>query len=154
MLIENLKYCQENKGLIIYAYVIMSNHIHMLVQSQTNDLSDTLRDFKSYTSKKLIESIENDTESRKEWMLFMFKRAAIRHKRNTVYQFWTHENHAEIIYSDKFISQKIDYIHNNPVRAKIVKHPEDYLYSSARNYAGLESILQIELLTSKWKTIG
>jgi REP element-mobilizing transposase RayT len=154
IVIENLKYCQENKGLIIYAYVIMSNHIHLLVQSTSDNLSDILRDFKSYTSKKLIESVESDTESRKKWMLFMFKRAAIKHKRNTVYQFWTHENHAEIIYSEKFIRQKIDYIHHNPVRAKIVEHPEDYLYSSARNYAELESMLQIELLTTKWKTIG
>src|SRR6266542_218614 len=153
IVIENLKYCQENKGLVIYAYVIMSNHIHLLLQSESDDLSGILRDFKSYTSKKLLESIENDTESRKEWMLFMFKRAAIKHKRNTVYQFWTHENHAEIIYSEKFIRQKIDYIHNNPARAKIVQHPEDYLYSSARSYAGLESMLQVELLTTKWKTM-
>ncbi len=116
-------------------------------------MSEILRDFKSYTSRKLIESVENDTESRTEWMLFMFKRAAIKHKRNTEYQFWTHENHAEIIYSEKFISQKIDYIHNNPVRAKIVQHPEDYLYSSARNYAGLESVLPVEILTTKWKTV-
>jgi hypothetical protein len=87
-------------------------------------------------------------------MLFMFKRAAIKHKRNTAYQFWTHENHAENIYSDGFISQKIDYIHNNPVRANIVQHPEEYLYSSARNYAGLEPMLKnIEILTTKWKTI-
>ena len=153
IIIENLKYCQENKGLVIYAYVIMSNHIHLLVQSQTNELSDVLRDFKSYTSKKLIASIENDTESRKEWMLFMFKRAAIKHTRNTAYQFWTQENHAEIIYSEKFIRQKLDYIHNNPVRAGIVLQPEDYLYSSARNYAGLESLIQVEILNTTWKTI-
>jgi REP element-mobilizing transposase RayT len=75
IIIENLTYCQQNKGLSIYAYVIMSNHIHLLVQSQTNNLSDTLRDFKSYTSKKLIESIANDTESRREWMLEQFFKA-------------------------------------------------------------------------------
>jgi len=145
IIIENLAYCQQNKGLVIYGYVIMSNHIHLLVSSDTNNLSDTLRDFKSYTSKKIIESIENEIESRKEWMLFMFKRAAIKHKRNTAYQFWTHENHAEEIFSNTFVSQKIDYIHNNPVRAKIVQFPEEYLYSSARNYAGLDSLLQVEI---------
>jgi len=145
IIIENLVYCQQNKGLVIYGYVIMSNHIHLLVSSDTNNLSDTLRDFKSYTSKKIIESIENEIESRKEWMLFMFKRAAIKHKRNTAYQFWTHENHAEEIFSNTFVSQKIDYIHNNPVRAKIVQFPEEYLYSSARNYAGLDSLLQVEI---------
>ena len=154
IIIENLKYCQENKGLVVFAYVIMSNHIHLLLRSETDNLSDTIRDFKSYTNKKIIESIENDTESRKEWMLFMFKRTAIKHKRNAVYQFWTHDNHAEYIYSEKFICQKLDYIHHNPVRAKIVQHPEDYLYSSARNYAGIDSMLKIEVLTTKWKTIS
>lgn len=155
IIVENLEYCQQNKGLVIYAYVVMSNHIHLMVQSSTGNLSDTIRDFKSYTSKKILESVENDTESRKEWMLFMFKRAAIKHKRNTEYQFWIHENHAENIFSDSFISQKIEYIHNNPVRAKIVQHPEEYLYSSARNYAGLEPMLRnVEILTTKWKTVS
>ena len=145
IIIENLVYCQQNKGLVIYGYVIMSNHIHLLVSSDTNNLSDTIRDFKSYTSKKIIESIENEIESRKEWMLFMFKRGAIKHKRNTAYQFWTHENHAEEIFSNTFVSQKIDYIHNNPFKAKIVQYPEEYLYSSARNYAGLDSLLHVEI---------
>jgi hypothetical protein len=58
-------------------------------------------------------------------------------------QIWTHENHAEIIYSNKFIDQKINYIHENPVRAEIVEHPEDYLYSSARNYADLQGVLDV-----------
>jgi hypothetical protein len=85
----------------------------------------------------------------------LFKRSAIKHKRDTVYQFWTHENHAEIIYSEKFISQKIEYIHANPVRSKIVQNPEDYLYSSARNYAGLEPVLQnVEIVTKKWRTVN
>lgn len=84
-----MEYCQQNIGMVKYAYVIMSNHIHLLVRSETDNLSDTIRDFKSFTSKIIIESIETDTESRKEWMLFLFHRAAIKHKRNTVYQFWT-----------------------------------------------------------------
>src|SRR5690349_16030968 len=76
ILIENLKYCQENKGLEIYAYVIMSNHVHLLVKSEKEELSNLLRDFKSYTSKKIIEEINNCNESRKEWMLQIFKNAA------------------------------------------------------------------------------
>ena len=61
-------------------------------------------------------------------MLNLFEFSAKQHKRNEKYQVWTHENHPELIYSDKFILQKINYIHDNPVRAGIVENPEDYLY--------------------------
>lgn len=152
IIIENLRYCQRHKGLEIYGYVIMSNHIHLLAKSDTEELSNTLRDFKSYTSKRLLAEIELGTESRKEWMLDLFRKAATKHSRNSKYQFWTHENHAELIYSNKFIAQKLEYIHSNPVRAGIVKEPEAYLYSSAINYAGENGMLDIELLTVEWKT--
>ena len=59
------------------------------------------------------------------------------------YQVWTHENHAEIVYSNQFMDSKINYIHENPVRAGIVERAEDYLYSSARNYAGLDGMLGV-----------
>jgi hypothetical protein len=73
-------------------------------------------------------------------------------KDNQKHQLWTHENHAEHIYSQKFIEQKVQYIHNNPVRSGIVAKPEDYLYSSARNYAGLESVIDVIEVDFKWKT--
>ncbi|WP_185968903.1 transposase [Carboxylicivirga sp. M1479] len=69
IVINNLQYCIANKGLIVYAYVIMSNHIHLLVQSSNGQLSNTIRDFKSYTSKKFIQHIEQNNESRSEWLL-------------------------------------------------------------------------------------
>ena len=150
IIIENLRYCQQNKGLTIFSYVIMSNHIHMLVQSQHANLSATIRDFKSYTSKLIIETIESGNESRREWMLKQFENAAKEHERNSKYQFWTHENHSEHIYTDKFVRQKLEYIHMNPVRSGIVKQPEDYVYSSASYYAGLESVLEVQILTTKW----
>jgi len=85
-------------------------------------------------------------------MLKIFKDAAFKHKRNSEYQFWTHENHAEYIYSNKFIEQKIDYIHNNPVRAGIIEKPEEYRYSSAKDYAGEKGLLEIEIIMRQWKT--
>ncbi|MGB0807143.1 MAG: REP-associated tyrosine transposase [Salibacteraceae bacterium] len=134
IVIENLKYCNENKGLEIYGYVIMSNHIHLLLRSDSNELSKTIKEFKSYTAKQILKSIESGTESRRDWMLNVFKDAAFNHKRNSTYQLWTHENHAEHIYSNKFMEQKLNYIHPNPVRAGLVLKEEDYVYSSAINY--------------------
>jgi REP element-mobilizing transposase RayT len=143
IVIDSLCFCQQHKGLEIYAFVVMSNHIHLLIRSECEKLSDTIREFKSFTAKKMLEAIQTEEESRREWMLNLFEFSAKQHKRNEQYQIWTHENHAEIIYSNKFIDQKINYIHENPVRAGIVEHPEDYLYSSARNYAGLQGVLDV-----------
>jgi REP element-mobilizing transposase RayT len=143
IVIDSLRYCQQNKGLEIHAFVVMSNHLHLLIRSQEAKLSDTVREFKSFTAKKILEAMQTEPESRREWMLNLFEFSAKQHKRNEKYQLWTHENHAEIIYSNKFINQKINYIHENPVRAGIVAHAEDYLCSSARTYASLQGVLEI-----------
>lgn len=150
--VDSFRYCQQNKGLCLFAYVFMSNHIHLLAQSEHEDLSGTIRDFKSYTSKKFLEVVNDGIESRSEWMKMVFEyHGKFKNKQNN--QLWTHENHAELIYSQKFIEQKVDYIHDNPVRAGIVSKPEDYLYSSARNYAGLDYLLEIIEVDMKWKTV-
>lgn len=152
IVIDNLKYCQKNKGLYLYAYVIMSNHIHMMVQNVNGDMSGFIRDFKSYTSMKFIEFIVHGNESRKDWLKVVFAYHG-KLKSGQEYQIWTHENHAELVYSQKFIEQKVNYIHDNPVKNGIVEKPEDYLYSSARNYAGLESLIDVIKVDFLWKTI-
>ena len=147
VLINSLKYCQKNKGLEIYAYCIMSSHLHMLCKAPENKkLSDILRDFKKHTSKKIIETIINFPESRREWMLAVFENACSHLKRKQKFKVWQNGYHAEIVYSNKFIKQKINYIHDNPVIEKIVALPEDYIFSSARNYAELDGELEIECL--------
>lgn len=143
IIVDNLAFCQRQKGLEIYAFVIMSNHVHLLVRSPEVDLSKTVGEFKSYTAKKILEAICTETESRREWMLNLFEFSAKQHKRNERYQIWTHENHAEILYSPSFIRQKVNYIHDNPVRAGIVEYAHEYLYSSARKYAGLPCLLDV-----------
>jgi len=131
----------------------MSNHIHLIAQSSTGNLSATIRDIKKYTSKRIIDIIQNIPESRCNWMLKQFSYHARRHARNITYQVWTHENHAVCLYGPEFIREKIEYLHNNPVRSGIVKKPEDYLYSSARNYAGLDWLVEIADIGLPWKTV-
>jgi REP element-mobilizing transposase RayT len=144
--IECFDYCIKNKGMILYSYVIMSNHIHMIVQSNEGKLSDLIRDFKKYTSKTILEKIKTEKESRREWALERFKLATESHSRNKNYQFWQLGNHAEEIYSEKFMWSKIDYIHFNPVRAGIVLNPQDYIYSSASNYIDGKGIIEVEVV--------
>ncbi len=143
IVIDSLRYCQQYKDLEIFAYVIMSNHVHLLIRSYKGNLSDTIKEFKSFTAKQILQTVTQETENRKDWMLNLFEFAAKKHKRNEKYQFWTHENHAEEIYSNKFIHQKINYIHDNPVRAGIVLNQQDYLYSSAGFYHGEDAILEV-----------
>ncbi len=154
IVIESLKHCQKEKGLEIFAWVIMSNHVHIIARSTTNDLSGTIRDFKKYTSKKIIEEIERSAESRKEWMLRLFIHAAKRQNKKGDYQVWTHENHAIELFGNDFIQSKVEYIHNNPIRAGIVNKAEEYNYSSAAVYADMEGLLDIIPVTLKWKTVS
>lgn len=128
----------------VYAYVIMSNHIHLIIHSKDGKLSDLIRDFKKFTAKTILEKIQAEPESRRDWMLERFKIATESHSRNKNYQFWQYGNHAEEIYSEKFMWSKLDYIHLNPVRAGFVVKASDYNYSSASNYANGEGILTIE----------
>ena len=79
-------------------------------------------------------------------MLERFKLATETHSRNKNYQFWQLSNHAEEIYSEKFMWSKIDYIHFNPVRAGIVSSPQDYTYSSASNYVNGKGIIDVEIV--------
>jgi REP element-mobilizing transposase RayT len=152
-LINSLQYCQKQKGLIIYAWCLMSNHLHMICQSGNEEkpLHDIIRDFKTFTSKQILQTMEEEGESRKEWMLFLFKNACKELKRQQEFKVWQSGYHAEVIFTQKFLEQKLDYIHNNPVRAGIVEFPEHYWYSSARNYADMEGLLTVEKLSRSWK---
>lgn len=146
-IVNALNYCHQNKGLEIYAYVLMSSHIHLLCKA-TNGfiLSDVIRDFKKFTSKKILETIKEEPESRREWMLDYFQKACQHLKREQNYKVWQDGYHAELVETNWFIKQKVNYIHSNPVKDKIVALPEDYYFSSARNYAGLDNDLEIIML--------
>jgi REP element-mobilizing transposase RayT len=87
IVIDCLSYCID-KGMLVYGYVIMSNHLHLILQSKEGRLSDLIRDFKKFTAKNILEAIQEKPESRKEWMLERFSKAAQSHTRNKNYQFW------------------------------------------------------------------
>jgi putative transposase len=148
IIIDSLKYCQENKGLIVYSYVIMSNHLHLVISAKEGfQLSNIIRDFMKFTSKRIIaEVLSNPKESRQEWMLRLFKYFAKYNKNNTTYQLWKRDNHPVELVRMDWMYQKINDTHQNPVRAGIVLEAIDYYYSSARNYEGLKLALEVKLL--------
>jgi REP element-mobilizing transposase RayT len=146
LIVESLKYCQQCKGLEIYGWCLMPNHLHMIARAAGQlTLPEILRDFKKFTSKAIIRHIKDQPGGDRNWMLSRFESHGKPLKRIERYKVWQDGNHAKIIYSTSIFHQKLDYIHRNPVKKKLVEHPEDYRYSSARNYAGLESLVDIVL---------
>ncbi len=126
IILDSLKYCQENKGLKIYNYVFMLNHIHLIIGC--DDTISFIRDFKKYTSKELKKNIiETEPNILK---LFVDK---------GVYNFWQPKNYPERIESEYFYLEKANYVEQNPVRKKYVINTEDWVYSSAnKDYPLLE----------------
>jgi len=139
-LVKNLIYCQANKDLEIYAYVVMTNHLHMIVARKDEQLlSDWIRDFKSYTAKQFLKLIlENPQESRKEWLEMIFRYHGKGTKQNKDFAFWQKDSHPIPLWSAEVIKQKENYIHQNPVRAGFVAEPQDWILSSASPYSPIK----------------
>jgi REP element-mobilizing transposase RayT len=130
ILVESLEYCQLQKGMEIIAWCIMSNHLHLIFRSvKGQHPSLLLGDFKRYTSKEIVKAIqENPKESRKEFLLENFKKAAQKSSNVAHFQFWRHDNKPIELWSNKVIKEKVNYIHFNPVDAGLVFKPQDYVY--------------------------
>ncbi len=146
ILMESLKYCCSNKGLRLHAYCIMTSHMHAIVSSERGKIQEIIRDFKKYTSKELIKAIKETGESRREWLLNKFENAAERIKRGANYKVWKDGFHPVELSTNKMIDERLEYIHNNPVSEGITWSPESYKYSSASNYYGCESLIEVNLI--------
>lgn len=143
ILIESLEFCQQHKGMQIVAWCVMTNHMHLVFRGIAEEHpSKLLGDFKRFTSKAIVKAIQtNPRESRKEFLLEQFKKAAQKSSNVKKHQFWRHDNKPIELWSNKVIWEKVQYIHNNPVEAGLVFRPEDYRYSSAVDYSGENGLL-------------
>jgi len=147
IMLDSWKHCQANKGREIYGWCIMTSHIHMIIGTHGAKLEDIMRDMKKHTSLELKKAIQNHpSESRREWLIWMMERAGKKNSQNQNFQLWQQDNHPIELSDFKMLHQKLDYIHNNPVEAGIVEKPEDYLYSSARDYYDLPGLIDIILV--------
>ena len=145
IVVDSLQYCQQEKGLELYSWVLMSNHIHIIVKAKEDyKLSAIIRDFKKFTAQHIIKSIKEEPESRKDWLLSEMLKAGQNNSKKQTYQLWRNDNHPIELYSNEVINQKIDYIHQNPVLEGIVTDASAYIYSSASNFEGEEGLLDLE----------
>jgi len=139
ILLDSWTYLREHDGLRLYGYVVLENHLHFIAQAQRLDLC--VSRFKSYTARQIIDYLEAKRVERILERLRFAKRA---HKADREYQFWQEGSHAELILHEAMMREKLDYIHFNPVKRGYVHKPEDWRYSSARNYAGQEGLIPID----------
>ncbi|MFA5657641.1 MAG: transposase, partial [Dysgonamonadaceae bacterium] len=144
---ESLAYCRKNKGLRLFAWCLMTNHIHLVCTTEPPfKMSDFVRDFKKFTAKAVLNDIQSLPESRRDWMLYRFEFAGKYDNRIEKYRFWQDKSHPIELTTNEMIEQRINYIHENPVKTGLVASAEDYLFSSARNYAELSSVIDIDLI--------
>jgi len=142
IIINTLKYCQENLDLLLYDYVIMTNHLHLIVAAnQNHKLSEIIAAFKKFTTKEIYKLLAKDN---RKYILWLLKNSYSK-KKDSQSQLWQRENFPKLIESDEFLAQKADYIHQNPIIKGYAIKPEDWKYSSARNrYLNDESVIAVE----------
>lgn len=136
---KSLKFSQSEKNLKIFAYVLMENHLHLIAAH--DDLVDVMRTFKSFTARQIINEMK---EKNLGFWLDQLKYHKKKWKHDQEFQLWQEGSHPKQVQSSEMMLQKIEYIHMNPVKRGYIEKPEHWLYSSARNYAGLEARLEIE----------
>lgn len=148
IVIDSLRYCQQHKGLELFAYCLMTNHLHLIARAaEGHQLSDIVRDFKKFTARRVFDAIcISPQESRRQWLEWTLRKQGEFNPKNTYVQLWQQCSHGIELKSAAVTQQKLDYVHHNPVRAGICYRDEDYLYSSASFYAGLEALLEVSLL--------
>ncbi len=149
LIVESLSFCIEKKGLEIFAWVLMSNHLHFLARVNTpHEMSVFLRDFKKFTSRKMIDIMPIIGESRREWLKKAFREHGENDARIKFHKIWTEKNHAVLIspHDHKAMNRIINYIHLNPVKQKIVQEAWHYIHSSAINYQGGKGLLPVTLI--------
>jgi putative transposase len=141
IILDSLQFLNETERLILHAYVIMENHLHLIGSS--HDFSSQMKNFKSFTARRLVDFLSQSGPHSDLKKLAVFRK---RHKADQDFQVWQEGYHPEAILNEGMLRTKIDYIHHNPVRRGYVELPEYWRYSSAGQYAGLAGLLRVEIV--------
>lgn len=138
IILDSLEFHQQQRGLTLYAYVVMENHLHLVCQS--DQLPQNMRTFKSYTARQIIDLLKKNGNS---FYLNKLKQQKLGHHRDSEFQLWQEGYHPKQIIGDDMLIQKIEYVHNNPIKRGYVDNPEDWRYSSAADYYGQKGVIPI-----------
>lgn len=147
LILETIRFYQANKGFVVYSYCIMPNHVHMIIQTIGKfSCAEILRDLKKYTARLIIKKLEDEKPDGWERILKRFRKAGEKLNRITNYKVWQDGNYPMILYSYKIGMQKLNYIHKNPVKYGLCEEDWQYEFSSARDYMGMKSGIEVKLL--------
>ncbi len=138
ILFDSWRFLQSSRGVEIYGFVVMENHLHWIARSP--DLVEQVARYKSFTARRIIDELDRLGYAT---LLDQLKHFKLRHKIDQRYQLWQEGSHPQQIGSDEMMLQKLEYIHNNPLRRGYVSDPTHWLYSSALNYAGKPGIIDV-----------
>lgn len=134
ILVNSLGFVLKEHRALLRAYVFMPSHVHLVIEMPAGEhISDLMRDFKKFTSTKVRQQLQREEKS--EFLQVLRRNAG--GKKNQVFKLWMDRFDDVVIHDDEMMAVKIDYIHNNPVKAGLVATPEDWNYSSARDYLGM-----------------
>jgi putative transposase len=139
IILQCFRYLQQNDNLKLYAYVILENHIHMVVRS--NDIGKSMESFKKYTANELLKLLQKENVKTILDQLRFYKKA---HRVDKIYQIWEEGYHPKLMQTDAMMINKINYIHQNPVKRGYVDEATHWRYSSARDYEGMRGLIDIE----------
>jgi REP element-mobilizing transposase RayT len=147
VLLSSLRFCQNEKGLAVYAWCMMPSHVHLIIGTKSNDMQNILRDYKSFTSGKLREEIlKHPSKSRREWLIWMMERAGKKNTNNKGWQLWQQHNQPIELSTNEMLDQRLHYLHMNPVVSGYVNEPEHWRFSSAIGYSGGKGLLAIDFI--------
>jgi len=138
ILFDSWRYLQDNQGLQLYGFVVLENHLHAVAQAK--DLLSTWSSFKSYTARRIIDLLKVHLA---EEILQRMRLTAKASRSDREYQFWQEGSHPQVIEGEVMLRQKLDYIHQNPVKRGYVDEPEHWRWSSARNYSGGKGLVEV-----------
>ena len=139
ILFDSLRFLRRERGLSLLGYVVMENHLHFVARS--DNLSRDVGDFKSFTARRIISRLRDVGDSH---LLGQLRSLKLNHKTESTHQFWQEGSHPQQIESEAMLRQKLTYIHDNPVRRGYVDDPCHWRYSSARNYARMAALIEID----------
>ena len=142
IVLDSWRFLTASRGLTLYAYVVMENHLHWVAAA--DDLPKQVKEFKSFTARRIIDFLGARADA---GMLDRLAWLKAGYKTRSTHQFWQEGSHPKEITSDEMMEQKVEYVHNNPVRRGYIERPEHWRYSSARNYLGQPGLVEV---TTRW----
>ena len=143
VVLDSWRFLRERGRITLFGYVVLENHLHFIAHGE--HLAEAVGDFKSFTARKIIDLLRTRGE---QTLLKQLAWEKLAHKADRPYQLWQEGSHPQEITTDEMMLQKLEYIHNNPVKRGYVDDPTHWRYSSARNYHGLPGLIDV---TTDWK---